>query len=85
MLLKAPCTLANFGKQIRRTARILGQNLRRLANFVNRKIPIRREFAERRELQLEEAQNSRRSANSRWSKFASVHGALVLTIQATFT
>ena len=47
---------------------------------MNRKISIRREFAERRELQLEEAQNSRRSANSRWPKFASVHGALRINL-----
>ena len=47
------------------------KNSRRLAKFMNRKKFICREFAERRELQLEDAQNSR------WQKFASVHGALL--------
>ena len=42
---------------------------------MNRDFSIRREFAKRRHFQLEEAQNSRRSANLRWPKFTSVHGA----------
>ena len=42
------------------------KNSRRLAKFMNRKNFICRKFAERHELQLEDAKNLRRSANSRW-------------------
>ena len=73
---EGPCTLANLGREFVQQREFWVENSRRLANFVNRKISICCEFAERRELQLEEARNSRHSANSRYPKFASVHGAL---------